>query len=107
MTLPNRQDPNFPVALKKAREARGISYSELARAIGIHAVMPSRYENPNHSCFGIPSQDTWIKLNEFFESSKVPQEPVKEEKAPLSPYTVDELIAEIKRRGASSVQISY
>ena len=107
MPLPDREDPTFPAALKSAREARNISYSDLARAIGISTVIHSRYENPDHSLFGTPSQDTWRKLNEFFESSTIPQESVTGKKSPLSPYSVDELIAEIKRRGASSVQISF
>lgn len=108
MFLPDREDPAFPAALKSAREARNLSYSDLARAIGISTVMPSRYENPNHSLFGTPSQDTWRKLNEFFASPTRTQESSAAEKAqPLSAYPVDELIAEIKRRGATSVQISF
>jgi transcriptional regulator with XRE-family HTH domain len=107
MSLPDREDTTFPAALKAAREARNLSYSDLARAIGISTVMPSRYENRDHSLFGTPSQDTWRKLNEFFESSTIPQKPATGKAQPLSAYSVDELIAEIKRRGATSVQINY
>ena len=107
MSLPDREDPAFSAALKTAREARNLSYSDLARAIGISTVMPSRYENPNHSLFGAPSQDTWRKLNEFFASPTRTQESAAGKAQPLSAYSVDELIAEIKRRGAASVQISF
>lgn len=107
MYLPSREDPTFPDALKAAREARNLSYSDLARAIGISTVMPSRYENPKHSLFGVPSKDTWRKLNDFFKSSTNVQKSSKGKAPPLSEYSVDELIAEIKRRGATSVQISF
>ena len=107
MSLPDREDPTFPAALKAAREERNLSYSDLARAVGISTVMPSRYENPDHSLFSTPSQDTWRKLNDFFKSSTTAQESSDGKAQPLSAYSVDELIAEIKRRGATSVQISF
>ncbi|WP_170067413.1 helix-turn-helix domain-containing protein [Malikia spinosa] len=107
MALPNREDPAFPDALKAAREARNLSYSDLARAIGISTVMPSRYENPKHSLFGVPSKDTWRKLNEFLTSPTSIQKSADGKASPLSAYSVDELIAEIKRRGATSVQICF
>ena len=66
--LPDRQSPFFPDALKQARVAKNLSYSELARSVGISTVMPSRYENKGHSLFAMPSQETWKKLNEFFSS---------------------------------------
>ena len=107
MSLPDREDPAFPAALKAAREARNLSYSDLARAIGISTVMPSRYENPDHSLFGTPSKDTWRKLNDFLSSPTKFQESTNGKTQPLSAYSVDELISEIKRRGATSVQISF
>lgn len=107
MSLPDRENPTFPAALKAAREARNLSYSNLARAIGISTVMPSRYENPNHSLFGAPSQDTWRKLDEFFASPTKTQEFAAGKTQSLSAYSVDELIAEIKQRGAIAVQISF
>jgi transcriptional regulator with XRE-family HTH domain len=107
MSLPDRNHPTFPAALKAAREARNLSYSDLARAIGISTVMPSRYENTEHSLFGVPSLDTWRKLNEFLTSKTQAKEPTDEKAKPLSTYSVDELVAEIKRRGATSVQIGF
>jgi len=107
MPLPDRKDPAFPAALQFARQERNLSYSDLARAIGISTVMPSRYENPTHSLFGVPSQETWRKLNEFFYGSTIQNEIPDEKWQSLSAYSVDELIAEIKRRGATSVQVSF
>lgn len=107
MSLPERNHPTFPAALKAAREARNLSYSDLARAIDISTVMPSRYENREHSYFGAPSLDTWRKLNDFLTSPTQIKELTHEKANPLSAYSVDELVAEIKRRGATSVQIGF
>lgn len=62
--LPKVTDANFRAALKEARLAAGLNYSELARRIGIHAVMPSRYENAEHGNATLPNLGTWEKLNE-------------------------------------------
>jgi len=99
-SLPDRHSDAFPEALKQAREAKNMSYSELARAIGISVVMPSRYENRDNALFSTPSQDTWLKLNDFLTSDK-------EFMNPLKNFSMDELIEELKRRGATSVQISF
>lgn len=61
--LPPVTDPNFRSALRAARMAAGLNYSELARRAGIHIVMPSRYENAEHSDATLPSRTTWEKLN--------------------------------------------
>lgn len=99
-SLPDRNSAEFPEALKKAREAKNLSYSELARAIGISVVMPSRYENRDNALFSTPSQDTWRKLNEFLTSDEVNINLLKN-------FSLDELVEEIKRRGATAVQISF
>ena len=99
-SLPDRNSAQFPVALKKAREAKNMSYSELARAVGISVVMPSRYENQDNALFSTPSQETWRKLNDFLTSD------VKAVNA-LQDFSLDELVEEIKRRGATSVQVSF
>lgn len=120
--LPKVTDPNFRAALKEAREAANLSYRELAKRAGIHEVMPSRYENAEHSNSTLPSLKTWEKLNEVlfasynspegagdartsdnteFQSTLVPGEPL------LKDASTDEIVAELKRRGASSVSISW
>ncbi|KXU87154.1 hypothetical protein CR51_36075 [Caballeronia megalochromosomata] len=61
--LPSITDVKFREGLRQARLAAGLSYGELARQAGIHAVMPSRYENATHSNATLPSEQTWKKLN--------------------------------------------
>ncbi len=99
-SLPDRNSVEFPAALKKAREAKNMSYSEIARAIGISVVMPSRYENQDNALFSTPSQETWRKLNDFLTSDAKPANA-------LQDFSLDKLVDEIKRRGATSVQISF
>ncbi len=107
--LPDPKNGDFPEALKAARESKNLTYSELARAIGISVVMPSRYEKRDHSLFSVPSLDTWRKLNKFFygdskdefSSTKVI------DSDGLSHFSVDELVGELKKRGATAVQITF
>jgi transcriptional regulator with XRE-family HTH domain len=62
--LPYPRDPEFPSALKARRELRGLSRAQLARAAGIHEVMPRRYEEPDCGEFTRPRPDsTWLALN--------------------------------------------
>ncbi|SRR5258708_37336546 len=108
--LPRITDPTFRAALREARTAAGISYSELARRAGIHPVMPARYEDEAHSNATLPSLKTWEKLNQaLFAESAVGAEPedggVKTR--PLRDAPIDEIIAELKRRGATSVTINW
>lgn len=110
MSLPNPTHKRFPEALKAAREAKGLSFTELAKAIGINPAMPSRYENKEHSCFCAPRDSTWQKLNDLFSGTGNPQERSKSlpaENIWLGEATVEQIIQELKARGASSVSISY
>ncbi|WP_123600060.1 helix-turn-helix domain-containing protein [Pseudomonas frederiksbergensis] len=62
--LPYPRDPDFPAALKARRELRGMSRAALARAAGVHEVMPRRYEEPDCGEFARPRPDsTWLALN--------------------------------------------
>lgn len=62
--LPHPSSPEFPAALKARRELRGMSRAELARAAGIHEVMPRRYEEPDCAEFAKPRPETtWLALN--------------------------------------------
>jgi len=62
--LPYPREPDFPAALKARRELRGMSRAALARAAGIHEVMPRRYEEPDCGEFTRPRPDsTWLALN--------------------------------------------
>ena len=62
--LPYPRDPSFPSALKACREMRGMSREDLAKAAGIHKVMPRRYEEPESRDFARPRPgSTWLALN--------------------------------------------
>lgn len=63
--LPYPRDDEFPAALKARRELRGLSRAALARAAGIHEVMPRRYEEPDCAEFTRPrSESMWLALNQ-------------------------------------------
>lgn len=101
--LPNRRDSNFPAALKKRREELGLSLSELARLVGIHIVMPGRYENPNSTDFTAPSQKTWEKLNQVL----FPDEQVNETKVvKTTDFTIEELVQMLKDKGAENISFT-
>lgn len=62
--LPHPTSPEFPGALKARRELKGMSRADLARAAGIHEVMPRRYEEPECGEFARPRPETtWLALN--------------------------------------------
>jgi|APMI01.1.fsa_nt_gi transcriptional regulator with XRE-family HTH domain len=108
--LPKPTDPKFPEALKAAREAKGWNYQELADHVGISGVMPSRYENRDHSSFGPPSAKTWKKLNAALFRSSVTdaaEATVAHEGPTLVQASVEAIVAELKRRGATSVKIDF
>ncbi len=108
--LPSTSHKSFPEMLRKAREAKGLSYTELAHAIGINPAMPSRYENRDHSCFCVPRESTWKKLNELFSGTGAPLERSGTESTEniwLGEATVEQMIGELKARGATSVQVSF
>ena len=96
--LPDRNSKDFSLALKKAREEKNISYSELARAIGISPIMPKKYES--NASKTRPSQTTWRKLNSFFQEGSVVEKS-------LNNASIEEIIKELRDRGASSVQIIF
>ncbi|MFK3941866.1 helix-turn-helix domain-containing protein [Pseudomonas monteilii] len=110
MSLPHPTSPKFPAALKAAREAKGLSYTEVAKAIGINPAMPSRYENAEHSCFCAPRESTWEKLDALLSGSGKDLQKRKSaqiEDLSLGEATVEQIIQELKARGASSVTINY
>ncbi|MFM0392888.1 helix-turn-helix domain-containing protein [Paraburkholderia phytofirmans] len=118
--LPKVTDPTFRTALKDARLAAKLSFRELAKRVGIHEVMPSRYENPEHSNATLPGLQTWEKLNAVLfpvgeaEVAATPasanSEPANQEQSGgrfLRDAPIDEIVAELKRRGATSVSINW
>ena len=105
--LPVRKSADFPKALKKAREDKGLSYSDLARMANIHAVMPSRYENIESKLFVSPSPETWNKLNNALFPNVELNYSLTNESQKLSEFTVEQLIAELKIRGAKDISMSW
>jgi transcriptional regulator with XRE-family HTH domain len=116
--LPNRDDPSFPEALRNARLAKKLNMKELAELIGIHGAMIGRYEDPNHSWHSQPSQKTWEKLNDaLFGNVEIAVTKNNKDinNASLSPQSekllknasFEEIVNELKRRGAVSIQINF
>lgn len=117
-SLPPVDDIHFRTALRSAREARRLTYYALAKRVGISPVMPRRYEEAKHKMATLPSRATWLKLNavlfpqegsEPFDASAkaAPAGARAQDGPPLAHYSVEELIDELKRRGAASVSIGW
>ena len=98
--LPLPTDPNFPEALKSAREGMGLTFSQLARAVDISPVMPARYENREHSNYCRPNQKTWQALNQVLFGSGINPEAigVDVQRAYLDEATSEDIIAELRSR---------
>lgn len=105
--LPDRLSPEFPDALKKAREQRKISLSELAQLAGISSTMTGRYENRSNALFSTPSLDTWRKLNIvlFPEESLGLTETQKD--VLLSQASIEQLIEQLKVKGAKKLNVEF
>jgi transcriptional regulator with XRE-family HTH domain len=101
--LPEASSKDFPAALKRERTAKNMSRAQLAKAAGIHAVMPRRYEEANCTEFAKPNHNTWLALNKalgLFESPDVHELPS------LDKASLEEITAELKKRGIS-VTLSF
>lgn len=102
--LPQRDSDDFPEALKARREQLGLSYTDLANAIGIHPVMPSRYENRNHSEFAKPKEGTWKKLNDFL----YPDSDAEDFKpSDLEGLSIEDLVKALKQKGVNQVKLIF
>ena len=101
--LPQTNAADFPEKLKEAREARNLTYSDLARLLNINPAMPSRYENRTHSCFCRPTRKTWNRLNMvLFGTTQNGSSGLFLDKA-----SVEEIISELKRRGAATINVEF
>jgi transcriptional regulator with XRE-family HTH domain len=106
--LPIAASPEFPAALKAARQERGMSRAELARAAGIHQVMPRRYEEPEATEFTRPTRRTWILLNRALGFQVDEEREVAEGEGGISLREIptEELVGELHRRNFT-VTLSY
>lgn len=96
--LPDPHSDEFPSALKQARIAKGMSRAELAKAAGIHVVMPRRYEEPECGEFTRPVAKTYLALNEALGFSQTPIE----HGVSLQDASLEQIVAELKRRNISA-----
>ncbi|WP_208277518.1 helix-turn-helix domain-containing protein [Massilia oculi] len=115
-SLPSVTDPTFREKLREAREARGLSQYALAKLAGIAGVMPKRYEDASDCYATLPNVSTWNKLNAvLFPTAAQPNTgpgnaPGGTDVEPrnlLAEATIEDIVAELKRRGASAVVINW
>ena len=104
--LPRPNTPEFPDALKAARESKGLNFTQLAKQCSISPVMPSRYEDRTHSSFCPPSDKTWNKLNQVLFNTVSPAASGSNASKQLDEASIEELVEAIKKRGATSVSIT-
>lgn len=103
--LPPRDSKDFHIVLRQEREKRGLTNTELAEAIGINTVMIGRYEHTCHeNYYSVPSQDTWRKLDNYFSNGKKIETSSSKSIEDLS---VEDLIKELKNRGAKGINIEW
>jgi transcriptional regulator with XRE-family HTH domain len=105
--LPHPHSPEFPNALKTAREERRMSRAGLAARANIHAVMPRRYEDPNCNEFTRPTMNTYLALNRalgLIEDEGVETMPPVQQEQPieqgvlLHKASIEEIVAELHKR---------
>lgn len=117
-SLPPVNDPSFRQKLREAREARGLSQYALAKLAGIAGVMPKRYEDASDKYATFPNIITWKKLNTVLFPAGSEAAPGTAEYRPdtssdsktqrlLHEALVEEIVAELKRRGATSVVVNW
>lgn len=116
-SLPPVTDPTFREKLREAREARGLSQYALAKLAGIAGVMPKRYEDASDRYATLPNAATLNKLNAVLFGSTQEQAEGPRHDAGVSSKaqpgsllvdaSIEAIVAELKRRGASSVIINW
>jgi transcriptional regulator with XRE-family HTH domain len=105
----------FRQKLKEAREARGLSQYALAKLAGIAGVMPKRYEDATDKYATLPNAATWSRLNAVLFSSTAEHAAGATAAASSGTSTagllveasIEEIVAELKRRGATSIVINW
>lgn len=119
-SLPPVTDPSFRQKLREAREARNLSQYALAKLAGVALVMPRRYEDAKDKYATLPNPATWAKLNAVLfpagprtaaaESAQLPAAPVEgkvDQASLLATASIEEIVRELKRRGATSIVINW
>ena len=110
-SLPPVTDPAFRQKLLEARVARNLSQYALAKLAGVALVMPKRYEDASDKYATLPNASTWAKLNAVLfpaDAAPSPDEPATGKTVkPLEDASIEEIVAELKRRGAVSVIVNW
>lgn len=110
-SLPPVTDPAFRQKLREARVARNLSQYALAKLAGVALVMPKRYEDASDKYATLPNASTWAKLNAVLfpaDAAPSPDEPATGKTVkPLEDASIEEIVAELKRRGAVSVIVNW
>lgn len=92
---------DFHEKLRLLRKNLGLSQVKLAEKLGISGVMVQRYETaPNKNYFARPGPATLKKINVFFQKTLAHEEC---KNIDLSSVSLEDLIAEIKNRGATDI----
>lgn len=87
LLLPSK-DPRFAETLKSARQSTGLAQWDLAKAIGVHVRTIYSWEHGDTA----PDFNNWTKLHNVLIGPNWATNP-------LADITLDQLLAEIERRG--------
>ena len=113
--LPTPKSTTFASELKSERKKAGFTQGDLSEKVGISKIMPGRYERGQ----SIPTMKTWQRLNQVLFGREATEEemitvttPLDSESLEPAPPTLDtvsveEIIEELKRRGATQVQLRF
>ena len=93
-----------------------MSQYALAKLAGVAGVMPKRYEDASDRYATLPNQTTWTKLNAVLfpgdaeatvDESKKDLGGARNSARLLAEATIEEIVSELKRRGAVSIVINW
>jgi transcriptional regulator with XRE-family HTH domain len=96
--LPQRNDQKLAAVIRERRLALNMTQAGLASKAKISGLMVGRYERGG----SVPSAQTWEMLNSALYPGTS-----RDVSPGLRELSTDDLIAELKRRGASSVTVSW
>lgn len=106
LILPPRLSPEFPTALRELRERATLNFSELARLVEVSSAMITRYEQGVSS----PRPSMYLKLNEVIYEhldENVRAALTQPSETSLTTASIEELCAELKRRGVTTITLTF
>jgi len=104
----NRKDSSFGEDMRAAREDKGWTLYEFAERIKVHRSMPGRYELGKSK----PKRKTLDRINSALfgdDSTSIDLDATSctVDAKELKDYSIEDMIEEIKKRGATKVDISF